>query len=80
MLTAGERIPRSRRVREHMLNYQDRKGPGSTTEGALRELMAAASELTVLVRLETGGGTDAVEEVPCVRGAERPGEPGVQGV
>jgi len=52
MLSPNERVPATRSIRNHLLNYQDRKGPGSTTEGALRELTAAVKELTLLVRRE----------------------------
>jgi len=55
MLSENERVPRTRSIRRHLLNYQDRRDEGRTLAGARRELEKAVRELVILVRLETGG-------------------------
>ena len=58
MLALNERQEKGRSIRNHLLNWQERRGPGRTTAGAMRELNAAAEEMIILLKLEGAGGDD----------------------
>ena len=47
--STNDEVVLGRSIRAHVLNWQDRRGPGTTPTGARKELFAASAELTVLI-------------------------------